>query len=119
MPLDSTSGGPSSVPWSGALVVVGDQGDDFERSGELPPIPRTSRVSARQSARKASATAESRVSKLRTAATAVKAVTRDLRVFEGSRKPSATSPNTSRETEARKESAIMRRGDETLISDAI
>ena len=108
------------MPWSGALVVVGDQGDDFERSGELPPIPRTSRASAaRQSARKASATAESRVSKLRTAATAVKAVTRDFRVFEGSRKPSATSPNTSRETEARKESAIMRRGDETLISDAI
>ena len=111
-PFDSTSSSPgtSSGPLSGALAVVGDQGDDVPRSGELPPIPRTSRAS-RKSSLTPRGGRESRVSRLRDAAGAVVDAVGDLR------RPSPTPRQP--QPEARRGTAIVTRGQEGLISDAI
>ena len=93
-----------------SLAVVGDQGDDFERSGELPPIPRTSRAS-RKSSLTPRGGRESRVSRLRDAAGAVVDAVGDLR------RPSPTPRQP--QPEARRGTAIVTRGQEGLISDAI
>ena len=95
---------------SGALAVVGDQGDDVPRSGELPTIPRTSRAS-RKSSLTPRGGRESRVSRLRDAAGAVVDAVGDLR------RPSPTPRQP--QPEARRGTAIVTRGQEGLISDAI
>jgi len=80
------------------------------RSGELPPIPRTSRAS-RKSSLTPRGGRESRVSRLRDAAGAVVDAVGDLR------RPSPTPRQP--QPEARRGTAIVTRGQEGLISDAI